>query len=245
MEKVKKKDYKKYRLCYNGEEYYLGDKVMYAHGGLYNKYGKMVSYAEKAEIVALDTRDEYPELDDYYSPAIIMLNRVTKNGAYLNDLAEHDGAVYKVYKKGAKKYNEWVLFSEIEKIKGAKSSEEVPIRKMYAIYAGMGGSFGGQTFRYFDSYENEDDALEDARAIAIEEYKSCEGLHGILSQEECENGGYIYENEIDCWTEYSADEVSYEDIISISKYECLDLDCICAALNKLNICNKIKAMEAK
>lgn len=113
MEKVKKKDYSKYCVQYNGKEYHLGDKVMYAHGGLYDENGEIVPYAEEAEIVALDTWDEYPEWY-YNSQAIVMLNRVTKNGTYLNDLEEHDGTVYK---KGAKKYNEWALFNEIEKIK--------------------------------------------------------------------------------------------------------------------------------
>ena len=119
MEKVKKKDYKKYSLCHNAEEYCLGDKVMYAHGGLYDKDGKMVSYAEEAEIVALDRWDEYDE-SDYKIQAVVMLDITTKDGIYLKDIEEDDGMVYK---KGAKKYNEWALFSEIEKIKGDEINE--------------------------------------------------------------------------------------------------------------------------
>lgn len=132
-----------------------------------------------------------------------------------------------------------------DRIELSEKEETVRIRKMYSIYAGMRGSFGGKTFQHFSSYENEEDALDDARGIAIEEYESYEGYHGILTQEECEENGYMYEDEVDGWIDYSADEVSYEDIISISKEEGLDLDCICNALNELNLCNKIQLWRSK
>ena len=112
IKRLKKGDYREHCIKYNGVEYCLGDKVRYAHGGLYED-GQMVSYAEEAEIVALDTWDGYDE-SDYHSQAVVMLNRVAKHGTYLNDIEDDDGVVYK---KGAKKYNEWALFSEIEKIK--------------------------------------------------------------------------------------------------------------------------------
>lgn len=119
------------------------------------------------------------------------------------------------------------------------------MKKMYAIYAGIAADgFGGETFQFFDSYENEYEALNEAKSIAIQEYQSYEGHHGMLNKEECEEEGYDYEDQMRVWTIYSAIEVLYEDIISISKEEKLDLDCICNALNELNLCNK-QAMEAK
>ena len=120
MEKVKKKDYSKYCVQYNGKEYRLGDKVMYADGGLYDENGEIVPYAEEAEIVALDICDGYSE-SDYQIQAIVMLNRVIKNEIYLSDFEESDDIVYK---EGAKKYNGWAFLNEIEKIKEIKSSEE-------------------------------------------------------------------------------------------------------------------------
>ena len=114
MEKIKNEEcYKQYFVEYNGEKYGLGDKIMYASGGLY-KDNKMVPHAEEVEIVALDTWDEYDE-SDYQSQSVIMVNRVSEDGTYLKDLGDDDCVVYK---KGAKKYNEWALFNEIEKIKG-------------------------------------------------------------------------------------------------------------------------------
>ena len=113
MAKIKNKEhYKQHYIEYNGEQYCLGDKIMYANGGLY-KDNEMVPYAEEVKIVALNTWDEYDE-SDYQSKAVIMINRTVKDGIYLKDIEDHDGIVYK---KGAKKYNKWVLCSEIEKIK--------------------------------------------------------------------------------------------------------------------------------
>ena len=105
--------YKQHYVEYNKERYHLGDKIMYANGGLY-KDNKMVPNAEEVEIVALDTCDEYDE-SDYQSQSVIMINRVVEDGTYLKDIGD-DCCI--VYKKGAKRYNEWVLFGEIEKIKG-------------------------------------------------------------------------------------------------------------------------------
>lgn len=129
----------------------------------------------------------------------------------------------------------------------SKKEDSVTARKMYAIYAGIGGDFGGRYFRYFDSYESEDDALEDAREIAIEEYESYEeGSHGVLSKKECEEACIDYDEEVEGLIDYSAKEVSYEDIISIGEEEGLDLVIVCKALTRLSKLNKInKTMEAK
>lgn len=133
-----------------------------------------------------------------------------------------------------------------DRIELSEKEEKVFVMKMYAIYAGIGNGFGGETFRCFALHENVDDALDYARELAIEDYESYDSTHGLLSKEECEEEGIEYIDEVESWIQYSADLVHYEDIISISEEECLDLDCICDALNKLNLCIKIKkAMEAR
>ena len=132
------------------------------------------------------------------------------------------------------------------RIQLSEKEEVVTVKKMYAIYAGMVDSFGGKIFRYFGSYKNEEYALGDAREIAIGEYKSYEdGSHGVPSKEKCEETGINYDEVVESWIDYSAKEVSYEDIISISKEEGLDLDCICKALNELNLCNKLQYWRSK
>ena len=55
----------------------------------------------------------------------------------------------------------------------------------YLIYAGMGGGFGGANYVGWLDTDDEAEAESYARAIAIEEYQSYEGSHGILSEYEC------------------------------------------------------------
>lgn len=51
----------------------------------------------------------------------------------------------------------------------------------YNIYAGLGGTFGGAQYRGTGEFENFDDAEDYAYRIAVEDYESYEGYHGILS----------------------------------------------------------------
>lgn len=51
----------------------------------------------------------------------------------------------------------------------------------YKIYAGLSGGFGGATYQKTEDYSSMDEALEDAYALAVEEYQSYEGCHGIMS----------------------------------------------------------------
>lgn len=46
----------------------------------------------------------------------------------------------------------------------------------YKIYAGLSGGFGGATYQKTEDYSSMDEALEDAYALAVEEYQSYEGL---------------------------------------------------------------------
>lgn len=86
---------------------------------------------------------------------------------------------------------------------------------MYAIYSGLGGSFGGKTLIGVEKFENYDQAMEYARGLAIEDYQSYEGMHGLLTEEECEEEGATYEDELDSWLDYDAIEITeknYKDI---------------------------------
>lgn len=57
--------------------------------------------------------------------------------------------------------------------------------RKFAIFAGLGGSFGGATFHGVYEYDNEREAEADAYRLAEEEYQSYEGCHGIMSWEDC------------------------------------------------------------
>lgn len=64
----------------------------------------------------------------------------------------------------------------------------------YNLYAGLGGGFGGASYHTTKEYGTADEAETEARALAIEEYESYEGSHGILSEEDitaeyCEENG--------------------------------------------------------
>ena len=95
----------------------------------------------------------------------------------------------------------------------------------FHLYAGLGGGFGGAHYCETVEAENIDEACEFAYELAIEEYQSYEGYHGILSWAECYEdameSGFIgedtmteaeiheyiddmYQEEIESWIEYYA-----------------------------------------
>ena len=95
----------------------------------------------------------------------------------------------------------------------------------FHLYAGLSGGFGGAHYCETVEAENIDEACEFAYQLAIEEYQSYEGLHGILSWAECYEdameSGFIgedtmtedeiatyvddmYQEEIESWIEYYA-----------------------------------------
>lgn len=92
----------------------------------------------------------------------------------------------------------------------------------FEIFAGLNGGFGGaQSLGIFD-FDDEEEALQEARNAAIEEYESYEGCHGILSREECkedliasfgieyateDNVDMAYLEEVESWIEYYVEEV--------------------------------------
>lgn len=66
----------------------------------------------------------------------------------------------------------------------------------YKIYAGLSGGFGGATYQKTEDYSSMD---EDAYALAVEEYQSYEGCHGIMSWDDCRedliDSGFDYDDE--------------------------------------------------
>ena len=86
----------------------------------------------------------------------------------------------------------------------------------YNIYAGLGGGFGGSTYQGTGEFNDEDSATDYAYQMAVEEYQSYEGYHGILDwcdvaeQEELdpeeneEAIDAVYREEIESWIEYYA-----------------------------------------
>jgi hypothetical protein len=95
--------------------------------------------------------------------------------------------------------------------------------KKYAIY---GGCFQ-YDYHGIHEFPSPDDAMNYARELAIEDYESYEGSHGILSYEDCYedcrvSGWFdtISENEIDdmVWNHYQ------DCINSQIKYEIIEVD---------------------
>lgn len=84
----------------------------------------------------------------------------------------------------------------------------------YNIYAGLGGGFGGATYKGTGDFSSRESAEEMAYQYAVEEYEMYEGLHGIrswtdIADEECldyEEDEYkineMYEDEKESWMEY-------------------------------------------
>lgn len=56
--------------------------------------------------------------------------------------------------------------------------------ELYNLYAGLSGGFGGYQYHCTEEYNSKDEALEAARQLAIEEYQSYAGCHGLTSEED-------------------------------------------------------------
>ena len=72
----------------------------------------------------------------------------------------------------------------------------------YDIYCGLSGGFGGATYSHTAEFLTADDAEAEARQLAIEEYQSYEGFHGILCWDEMkemleEDYGEVTDEEVD------------------------------------------------
>lgn len=69
----------------------------------------------------------------------------------------------------------------------------------YKIYAGLSGGFGGANYMFTENYNSMDEALKDAYRLAVEEYQSYEGCHGIMDWDDCRkdliDSGFDYDDE--------------------------------------------------
>ena len=95
----------------------------------------------------------------------------------------------------------------------------------FHLYAGLSGGFGGARYCQSVEAENIDEACQAAYELAIEEYQSYEGYHGIMNWDDCYEdaveSGFIdeesmtedeiheyvddlYQEEIESWIEYYA-----------------------------------------
>ena len=87
---------------------------------------------------------------------------------------------------------------------------------VYNIYAGL-GRFGGAEFYSSEDFSSEEDAVEYARDVAIQEYQSYEGYHGIYGlqdiREEYQDFGLD-----DDFTDEDLEEVYLEEIESCIEY---------------------------
>lgn len=86
--------------------------------------------------------------------------------------------------------------------------------KKFNIYAGLGGSFGGASYQGTGDFKSLADAENEAYQLAVEEYESYSGCHGLLSW-----GDVADENGLD-YTEDSAeiDELYIEEMESWLDY---------------------------
>lgn len=81
----------------------------------------------------------------------------------------------------------------------------------YKIYAGLSGAI----YQMIEDYASMEDELEDAYALAVEEYQSYEGCHGLMSWDDCRkdliDSGFDhddetvddhYQEELESWLSY-------------------------------------------
>ena len=88
--------------------------------------------------------------------------------------------------------------------------------KKFNIYAGLGGSFGGASYQGTGDFKSLADAENEAYQLAVEEYESYSGCHGLLSWGDVadENGldytedfaeiDELYIEEMESWLDYYA-----------------------------------------
>ena len=70
--------------------------------------------------------------------------------------------------------------------------------KCYKIYAGLGGGFGGASYVSTELFPDRRAAEQYAYEVAVEEYDSYGGMHGLYDwdqcREECIEEGYVTED---------------------------------------------------
>lgn len=109
--------------------------------------------------------------------------------------------------------------------------------KLFNLYAGLNGGFGGPTYRGSIYAKNEDEASEWAYELACEEYDSYSGMHGLFDPQDAYDNPEDYgldenptEEDIDeLWREDRESWIGYyavlaEDDENIDKSEIERLD---------------------
>lgn len=120
----------------------------------------------------------------------------------------------------------------------------------FKLYAGLGGGFGGATYQGTYEYPDKEAAEHDAYDLAVEEYESYGGYHGLYTwdsmREEIANEYYdgdidavpeeevddAYNEEVEGWLTYKAIEVTSgfnddDEDDSDWNYDDDDADCFC------------------
>lgn len=91
----------------------------------------------------------------------------------------------------------------------------------YNIYVGLGISMGGTQYQCTIK-TNEDEAYNYAYQLAREEYESYEGLHGILSWEDCAAElGYDIESDLTPEQEEEISEMYNTEVENFIEYYCV------------------------
>lgn len=83
----------------------------------------------------------------------------------------------------------------------------------FKVYAGLGGGFGGANYQGTFEYESEEEASADARRMAVEEYESYEGNHGLQSFDDVARGLLQDEG----YEEDEIDDMTSEDVLAFCR----------------------------
>ena len=161
------------------------------------------------KIVAIDF------VPDYEDSKSFLLNGYNSKSSSI-DLEGDDLSSFVLYDSDEildKKYSLWVSYNQISKVKDeTEICHSVGKNKLYALYTGMRGDFGGKSFDKIVEASSYEDACNEARNMCIKIYKAYEGRHGMLSEKECKKYGLSYEDVINNWIVFSAMEVTSENI---------------------------------
>lgn len=105
--------------------------------------------------------------------------------------------------------------------------------KQYNLYAGLSGGFGDASYQGTGWFDSEEEATQEAYYMAISEFESYEGLHGLRTMEDIadeenldidsdyEEIQEIYIQERDSWLDYYAvlteedDQIDSDEIIEL------------------------------
>jgi hypothetical protein len=97
------------------------------------------------------------------------------------------------------------------------------MEQFYLVAYGLGGGFGGAQHYYIAKFSDIDDAYDEARQNAIEEYERYGGMHGLYDLEtlaelngidpDSEEAEEDYNDQMDSWLDYCIEEVYNKDNI--------------------------------